>query len=85
MIALYTPPFLHFITAALSLAGQGYEMGPPARIAAESLAIDREVAAESACPSCRRVGLKFEPFHRVEDGSYVGLAVCPSCHHATEF
>jgi hypothetical protein len=66
----------------LALVVLGYRLGPPAGVAEEALAVDREVAAGEACPRCTHPGLDFTPYHRGR--SYRGVATCPACEYSLE-
>jgi hypothetical protein len=79
-----TTPHRHYRLAALQLAQQGYRCGPPSRVPAAAVQMDRETWALGICDHCSHRGLDARPFGREEDGSYVLLIVCPRCHHATE-
>ena len=58
----------------------GYKTGAPSKEAAQ---IDREVCAESICPTCGHQGLTYHPWHK--PGSYRAFATCPNCGHFDEF
>jgi hypothetical protein len=53
---------------------QGFCLGPPAHVKNRSLAVDRACARRLRCPSCKRKGLTFLPFHLGD--SYRGLVRC---------
>jgi hypothetical protein len=69
---------------ALSWEAQGFLAGTPPHVAPAMLAVDRRVCRGLSCPSCRRLGMGFQPFHNPVTGRYRVLAVCPNCSAAEE-
>ena len=64
----------------MTLMDQGYRPQAPTH---EAEAIDGGVCARSTCRKCHHRGLRYEPWSR--KGSYVAIAVCPSCGYREEF
>jgi hypothetical protein len=70
-----------------ALVDEGWRRGlPPRRPMAlvNGPAIDREVAATSACEHCGHQGLQYQPYVN-DEGGYSAVAVCPQCGAAEEF
>lgn len=65
----------------------GYAPGKPPGMHPACVAIDREAAAQWACPVCGHAGGQLRQFHSTRPGhySYVALARCPIDGHCEEF
>jgi hypothetical protein len=64
------------------LEAAGFVVSRPQHVSPESIAIDRQVAAETTCGECNHVGLEFLPFRA--PGVYRGMAWCCVCCAAIE-
>jgi hypothetical protein len=74
---------LRLIRHALQL--QGFTEGPPPWASAQTLEIDRDIAARMRCPLCHRRGLEPHFFHR-KPRVYKLVMTCttPGCPHTEE-
>ncbi len=68
------------------LEADGFTVGRPPHVSPDSVAIDRQAAAENTCTDCAHVGLDFLPFRRVDgQPGYRCIAWCSCCESAVEF
>jgi hypothetical protein len=66
------------------LRADGFVPGLPATVGEWAAGIDRCVVRAMKCPTCRKRGCEYHPFHHPRGGVYKVLAVCPRCRWAEE-
>ncbi len=74
-------------TLAVQMEANGFEIGKPAHVCPDVVAIDRETAAEATCSECSHHGLEFVPYRRRDRrmSGYRCIAWCSCCDAAFEF
>jgi hypothetical protein len=74
-------------TLTRQLEADGFQIGKPAHVRPECIAIDRETAAEASCDHCGHHGLDFLPFRPIDgrQRGYRCIAWCSACDTAIEF
>jgi hypothetical protein len=65
------------LTAGLIGPDNEWQIGPPAGLSADALAVDVRAACEQTCERCGRTGGAFACFHRRT--AYKAFMICAAC------